>query len=340
MAKSGRIHRKSSGNLNIGRFLPKLTPKIEGEVSISETPPTKPPTDPEILSCSWSNLQCTFPDLFAFLGELAEIYTVTVTRGGINFRAMDPSHVAMVTLHLDIEDFSKFKFIPPEITWNHPLIKNTQDTPTFTLNVKHLHQKISLFSEKRDVLKIGLTKDDVKQRTMHFSCRRFKFNQSFSDEEDEEVPDPSIEFNLNYGARTTELNEFMLVAQYLDSDYVTFDYQPDRGLQLMGSSADHPEFSKQIPLFGNIPTTKERFTGLFSLEYLLDILKMPTSCVQLNLKTDYPLLITSKITRNSYFEVWLACRVEEDDDDYEEREQEREISRGMHLLFSESEKYE
>lgn len=220
----------------------------------------------------------TFAKLIDLLAGLLSDARFQISKKGLYFRAMDPSHVMMVELNLPAQAFEAFECMKSQ---------------EIKIDIADLNRAMKR-GAARDTLRLTKDAQNNKLRIQFIdkSTRTFRIGIKVRDEDDEdEPPKPSLSLNkctINSGDFSRAIKDAKVFGEYavmtLTQDNLTVSATGDTG------STD----SEIIPL--EAPKVKEPQVSQYSLEYLSDILKIDSLAdrLELELGTDFPLKVSAK----------------------------------------------
>ncbi len=237
----------------------------------------------------------------ASIQTLVEEATFDVTPDGISFRAMDPSHVALVDLFWPKEDFEKF---------------TCEKSDRFTVRVEDF-AKLIRRAESKDSVEISRQGTDSLNLRITNGYRR-EFELHLIESSQANTPLPKLNFDANFV--TTEpafdrvLNDVSAISNHISieagKDKVSFSGKGDTGnasvvLETSGGAND----------LISLAAEKEA-KSTYSIEYLLKITKAAGSAsdsIKFEYSSKMPLRMEFKLGENSKgrIQFYLAPRVQE-----------------------------
>ncbi|MHB8568147.1 MAG: proliferating cell nuclear antigen (pcna) [Nitrososphaerales archaeon] len=240
----------------------------------------------------------------ASIQTLVEEATFEVTNEGITFRAMDPSHVALVDLFWPSADFQKFECSKPD---------------RFTVRMEDFAKLIKR-AESKDSLEVSRQSgDSLSVKLSNGYKREFELHLIESSQTNTPLP------KLNYDAKFTTsepafdriLNDVSAISNHISieayHDRVQFSGKGDTGkasVTLEKKSGDSAKSDLQ-----SLSAEKES-KSTYSIEYLLKITKAAGSAsdsINFEYSSKMPLRIEFKLGENSKGRIffYLAPRVTE-----------------------------
>lgn len=229
---------------------------------------------------------------------LVEEATFDVTSEGITFRAMDPSHVALVDLFWPSSGFEKFECNKAE---------------RFTVRVEDF-AKLVRRAESKDSIEISRQGSD--SLVMKLGTRR-EFELHLIESSQSNTPLPKLSFNSKFTiiepAFDRVLNDISVVSSHITietkKDAITFSGKGDTGkatVSLDKAGQDIPELD-----------VKEESKATYSIEYLLKITKAAGSAsdmINFEYSSKMPLRMEFKLgeaAKGGRIHFYLAPRVQE-----------------------------
>lgn len=229
---------------------------------------------------------------------LVEEATFDVTTEGITFRAMDPSHVALVDLFWPSSGFEKFECSRPE---------------KFTVRVEDL-AKLIRRADSRDTIEISRHGSD--SLVLKLGAKR-EFELHLIETSQTTTPLPKLSFNSKFTviepAFDRVLNDVSVVSNHITieskKDALVFSGKGDTGranVVLDKSGRDVPELD-----------VKEESKATYSIEYLLKITKAAgtaSDMIDFEYSSKMPLRMEFKLGENAKggrIHFYLAPRVQE-----------------------------
>jgi len=238
----------------------------------------------------------------ASIQTLVEEATFDVSPDGITFRAMDPSHVALVDLFWPSEDFQKF---------------SCDKSDRFTVRMEDF-AKLIRRAESKDSIEISRSGSDSLSLKLSNGYKR-EFELHLIESSQNNTPLPKLNFDANFV--TTEpafdrvLNDVSAISNHIsidaDKDKVLFSGKGDTGKASV--VLERAEGGKGDLV--NLSAEKEA-KSTYSIEYLLKITKAAGSAsdtIKFEYSSKMPLRMEFKLGENSKGKIqfYLAPRVQE-----------------------------
>lgn len=249
------------------------------------------------------------------LATMIDVATFKVAPTGLSLKAMDPSHVAMVDLQLSKGAFSDYK-CDKEL----PIRINLTDLNRFMKR-----------GAANDSLELSL---DQQTNKLKIKFEKGKSHRTFSlglitEDEEEESPTPTIEFNAKFSLGTDELQRAIKDAQIV-GDYITFSISEE--VLTLEASGDSGDVTINFEELKDKQIKKGKQSAIYSLEYLADIIKAGSvsDSVEIEFSSEMPIQfsfpIENEMGKIKYF---LAPRVEEEEEEAEKEgeAEEEKVSR-------------
>ncbi len=226
--------------------------------------------------------------------NLVEEATFAINSDGISFRAMDPSHVGLVDIHLAPNAFEKFE---------------CEKENTFCVMVEDF-EKIMRRAGKDDTVEISRSGEDA----LVIKIRKSKaFELHLIQSEKATTPLPKLTYNANIGILTSTLNQAIadvsVVANQVtisaDPNSVVFSGKGDTGTAK--STFNNPEDLINL-------TCSEAQKSTYSLEYLVNMVgaMKDVETTILEFATKLPLRLTLNLEdKAGMVQFYLAGRVQE-----------------------------
>jgi proliferating cell nuclear antigen len=239
----------------------------------------------------------------AAIQTLVEEATFDVSSDGISFRAMDPSHVALVDLLWPSGDFQKFECLKSD---------------RFTVRMEDF-AKLIRRAESKDSVEISRQGTDSLNVRLSNGYKR-EFELHLIESSQSSTPLPKLNFDAKFSATEPAfdriLNDVSAVSNHISidayQDRVQFSGKGDTGkaavtLEKRGSK----EASKSDLL--SLSADKES-KSTYSIEYLLKITKAAgsaTDTINFEYSSKMPLRLEFKLGKNGRIHFYLAPRVTE-----------------------------
>lgn len=238
----------------------------------------------------------------AAIQTLVEEATFDVSPDGIAFRAMDPSHVALVDLFWPSADFSSFK---------------CEKSDKFTVRMEDF-AKLIRRAESKDNVEISREGQDSLILKLNNGYKR-EFELHLIESNQSSTPLPKLNFDskfvVNESAFDRVLNDVSAISNHItidaSKDQVLFSGKGDTG---KASVALEKKGAKEEELV-SLSTEKES-KSTYSVEYLLKITKAASSAsdtISFEYSSKMPLRMEFKIgeSSNGRIHFYLAPRVQE-----------------------------
>jgi len=273
-------------------------PELVNPSDAAPPPKTEPEEDSAlVLNAKWPNSVFKFVDICNYVPRFDATMLVRFSPEGVDIEGMDHSHVAKIHIHLDRRDFIKYTF--------------KQMERIVPLDFRELAKKVKRFQKAED--EIAMTLDLTPM--IAFECHGIHFCQKPAEADLDPPHHPQIEFKI---ACTTNLAALIEVLEFASdhAEYVILNTS-ENGVRVEGACAgDSTDFYKALKVKD---ACLGRASNIYHLGFLLDILKVTRTKfldrqgVRLELADQMPLFITLKISDTSYFQAFLAPRVEEEE---------------------------
>lgn len=255
-----------------------------------------------------------FQKILDALCELVEEANIDCNETGLSLQAMDSSHVALVSMHLNRKYFDSFE---------------CKANTTLGVNLGSI-QKILKCGDNNDVLTLS-TNDESTELKFQFENegRYFEFSMVLMDIDSQHLsipesePEASIKMSSNeFQKICRDLKKFGdTVKISVKKNKVTFSLTGSTGSGAFTlSSFDSAGDSKQVEVKSE---SNEPLDLSFALKYLNFFTKASplSETVTLELSKDRPLLAKFELDDNAgYIKYYLAPKVDEDEDDEEAAE--------------------
>lgn len=246
-----------------------------------------------------------FASIIEVIGTLVSRANFSLKTKGFLFRAMDDAHVAMVTLKLPVEWFEMYSTATPQ---------------DIQLNLIDLGRILKRAGAKDSLTLTGDAQNNkLRVQFKGRSVRTFRVGLLADYDEEEESPNPTIDFNAKCALHTGDLVRALKDAQVM-GDYVRLTTS-DEDLLIISAEGESGDVSSEIQEFLDpLTVTKGKQSSAYSLEYLLDIMKASRFATRVNLafSTDNPVELVFPLEHDARLTFMLAPRVDEDDDDEDE----------------------
>lgn len=236
-------------------------------------------------------------DCVGAISNLIEEIDIDFTEDGVEMKAMDPSHVALVDFKLSLDAFEEYEIEKPrklgvDLREMDKIISRAKKSDVFILK----------FNEDEGRLKLEFRGDSVR-----------RFSLPLLELEDEELPEPSLDFTASVKVEAGIISEGLKDAE-LVSDNVRFEVTEDEffmGIESDTGSAEM-ELSSDAEGLQDLEVD-EPSKAMYNIGYLEDIIKAASSKDLIEVKhgIDLPLqMIFSIADGNGRLKFLLAPRVE------------------------------
>jgi proliferating cell nuclear antigen len=233
--------------------------------------------------------------LIAAISTLVDEASFTADKWGIRLRAMDPSHIAMV-------DFEWPKSVFEEYT--------CEEETRICVNVNEMLKLLRRIGGDESI------ELSLEQNRINFVLRgRYtrSFGMSTLAPSTEEIPTPKISFNASARVTTGLLRSVLEDAQTV-SDHVNIEFSQSKlTLKASGDVGNVAvEVEKGVEELLSLEV-KEPSTATFSLNYLLEIVKMASNLSEValvELSTDMPIRLSFELPQSGRLQYYLAPRIE------------------------------
>ena len=238
----------------------------------------------------------------ASIQTLVEEATFDVSQDGITFRAMDPSHVALIDLFWPSSDFQKFSCEKPD---------------RFTVRMDDF-AKLVRRAEGKDSVEISRAGTESLNVKLSNGYKR-EFELHLIESSQSNTPLPKLTYDSKFV--TTEpafdriLNDISAISNYISieagKDKVTFSGKGDTGKANVLLEKSEPAKGDLLSL-----TSEKDSKSNYSIEYLLKITKSAGSAsdtINFEYSSKMPLRMDFRLGENSngYIRFYLAPRVQE-----------------------------
>jgi len=233
--------------------------------------------------------------IIAAISELVDEANFVVAPDGLRLRAMDPSHVAMVELDLPPTAFDEYEC--------------TEET-TIGVNFDEF-KKLLKRASARERLEMELA--NRSRLIIRFVGKALRtFRMPLIDIAGEELPSPSIEFNVKARVIADALKDAIKDASVI-SDYVRFKADQE-ALTIMASGDRGDVEVKLSEDMGSLVEleVKEPSASTYSLSYLSDMMKavVAAEIATIQFSTDMPLRLDFELPGEGRITYYLAPRME------------------------------
>ena len=238
----------------------------------------------------------------AAIKTLVEEATFEVNQDGITFRAMDPSHVALIDLFWPTADFQKFSCEKPD---------------RFTVRMEDF-SKLIRRAEGRDSVEISRAGSESLNVKLSNGYKR-EFELHLIESSQSNTPLPKLTYDSKFV--TTEpafdrvLSDVSAISNYISietgKDKVTFSGKGDTGRANVVLEKDETGKGDLVSL-----SSEKDSKSNYSIEYLMKITKSAGSAsdtIDFEYSSKMPLRMDFKLGENSngYIRFYLAPRVQE-----------------------------
>jgi proliferating cell nuclear antigen len=224
---------------------------------------------------------------------------------GIKLLSMDPSHIILIHLKLDAENFEHYycpnkQVIGVQMTNFFKLIKTMSNDDTLTL-----------FQEQDDDNKLGIMIENSTKQTK----TKFKMNLLDLDEENLQIPSTTFTSVINIPSTDFQkiCRDMNNIAEYMEiksiSSQLIFNCNGQFATQETSILENQGGGSSLSFIKNNEPN--EIFQGVFSLKHLCLFTKCTGLCqsIELYLKNDYPLIVNYNVASLGEIRLCLAPKV-------------------------------
>jgi len=229
------------------------------------------------------------------IAELIDEANFKATPDGLSLRAMDPSHVVMIELELPPMAFDEYV---------------CDEELMIGVNFDEFNKLLKRASA-RERLEMEVT--DKSRLTLRFLGKALRvFRMPLIDIAGEELPSPSLEFNVRARVISDALKDAIKDASVI-SDYVKFKADPE-ALTLTASGDRGDVEVKLSEDMGSLVEleVKEPSASTYSLSYLSDMMKAVAAAeiVTVQFSTDMPLRLDFELPGDGRITYYLAPRME------------------------------
>ena len=235
----------------------------------------------------------TWKKIIHALSGIIEEVNILVTPEGIQFTAMDPSHISMVDFHMGKEHFEEFNgeaetTLGLDIDEQRKVINRSKPGDLLTIDADQSTIKLTLQDKERDIVrKFSLPLIDV------ITGEKYKV--------------PHLDSTAKIRLPSYVFDDAIKDA-YLLSDNVMLQAIPH--IFLVTAEGDSGKFTTEIKDWLEYEVT-EQCKSIFNLSYLTDVAKTIEDEVTINLGNDMPMKIEFTLD-NAKIIFILAPRVEKD----------------------------
>ena len=239
----------------------------------------------------------------ASIQTLVEEATFEVSKDGITFRAMDPSHVALVDLLWPNSDFQKFECLKSD---------------RFTVRMEDF-AKLIRRAESKDSIEISRQGTESLSVKLTNGYKR-EFELHLIESSQGSTPLPKLNFDAKFS--TTEpafdriLNDISAISNHISidayQDHVLFSGKGDTGKASVTLEKKVPKETVKSDILSLAVDKESKST--YSIEYLLKITKAAGSAtdhIDFEYSSKMPLRMEFKLGKNGRIHFYLAPRVTE-----------------------------
>jgi len=233
--------------------------------------------------------------IIAAVSELVDEANFIIAPDGLRLRAMDPSHVAMVELDLPPTAFDEYE---------------CDEETVIGVNFDEFN-KLLKRAKARERLELELS--DRSRLTVKFVGKALRtFRMPLIDIAGEELPSPSLEFNVRAKVIADALRDAIKDASVI-SDYVKF--KADQEVLTILASGDRGDVEVKLSEdMGSLIEldVKEPSASTYSLSYLSDMMKAVAAAeiATIQFSTDMPLRLDFELPGEGRITYYLAPRME------------------------------
>lgn len=238
-----------------------------------------------------------FRNIISAVSTLVEEANLDLDPEGLEVRAMDPSHVAMVDLDLPRDAFQEYE-CPQSVT-----IRLGLDGLIKLLKRAKANEKV-MITYNMETKKIELTvRNEVKK----------EFIISTLEAVEEKTPTPKITFKSRVKMTSASLREIIDDAQAI-GDSIIFETTPEKLIVLVEGELNSAKFEldKNSPAVVEF-TAEEPSKASFNLTYLADMVRAGASSseiLNLEFSTNMPLKLEFPLPQSGSLSYYLAPRIE------------------------------
>jgi len=229
------------------------------------------------------------------ISELIDEANFVVSPEGLSLRAMDPSHVAMVELLLPPPTFDEFQ---------------CSEKIVIGVNLDEFNRLLRRASARE---RLELELSEPGRLTIRFLGKALRtFKMPLIDIASEELPSPSLEFNVRARVLADAMRDAIKDASVI-SDYVRFIANPDE--LILAASGDRGEVEVKLnEEMGSLIEleVKEPSRSTYSLSYLSDMMKAVATAevAVVHFSSDMPLRLDFELPGEGRITYYLAPRME------------------------------
>jgi len=237
--------------------------------------------------------QPEFEQVLKSISTIVEESTFNVSPEGITFRAMDPSHVAMIDISLPNSMFEKYE---------------AEGESQFAVRVDEIVKLVKQF-DKNAGINVTVNSD----LELVLSNKEFTYKMRTIEASANDCPLPKIPYDAKALLQGKTLQKYFQKIEVV-SDYITFK---NDGINfVMSGKGDNGELKIHLEKghddLMEISNNDNLSEATFSLEYLIPYLKSFSANIPHNVEysSEKPLRIDSKIANIGRLQFYLAPRVE------------------------------
>ena len=234
----------------------------------------------------------TLKELISVLSTLVDEAKFNITEDGINVKAVDPAHVAMVDLDLKNTAFEEYKDSETELG----------------VDINRLNDVLKL-AKPADLITIN--HDEEKNRLI-LKVENITRRMSLVDTTGMSDPKvPNVPLPVKVVIKTSELGQGIKASESI-ADHISLSVTPE-GFELSSEGeTDSVNLKLTKDLLEKLEC-KESVKSLFSLDYFSNMIRSVSSSdkITMHLGTDYPVKLEFEIAQgNGHVEYLLAPRIE------------------------------
>ncbi len=236
-------------------------------------------------------------DCIGAISNLIEEADFEIDGKGIRMKAMDPSHVALVDFRLSSKAFSVY---------------DVEDTVKLGLDLTEM-DKVMSRAKKNDESAIGYIEEENRLKIEFKGTSTRRFSLPLLDLEDEDLPDPDLDFTASAKIAAGVINDGLKDAA-LVGDNVRFELLEGKFLMKIESDTGSAELelSEDDEALESIDVDNPS-RAMYNIGYLEDMFKAASSndIVEIKHGQDLPIQIIFEIAEgNGHLKFLLAPRVE------------------------------
>lgn len=236
-------------------------------------------------------------DCIGAISNLIDEVNFEFNEDGVEMKAMDPSHVALSDFQISSDAFEEY---------------DLEDTLKLGVDLAEM-DKIMSRAKKNDEFVMEFDEEDNRLRLQFVGDSTRRFSLPLLDIEDEELPEPELDFTASAMVFAGSISEGLKDAS-LVGDNVTFELANDKFMMRIESDTGSAEMelSRQDEGLGKLDI-RESTKSMYNIEYLEDMVKAASSndLVEINHGVDLPIEMIFKIADGKgHLRFILAPRVE------------------------------